>query len=78
MTSEPNVPARETTAHFSNPATDRSKHSHTEPIAATQHEHTWRPPAEGLYDLSQEKDACGVSFIANIKGRKSHQIVEDA
>jgi glutamate synthase (NADPH/NADH) large chain len=41
-------------------------------------EHTWRPPAEGLYDLSQEKDACGVGFIANIKGRKSHQIVLDA
>jgi len=76
--SEPTVPARETSAHSSHPATDRSKHSHTEPIAATQHEHTWRPPAEGLYDLSQEKDACGVSFIANIKGRKSHQIVEDA
>src|SRR3977135_414808 len=44
----------------------------------TLREHTWRPPAEGLYDLSQEKDACGVGFIANIKGRKSHQIVSDA
>src|SRR6185312_5503358 len=31
-----------------------------------------------MYDLGMEKDACGVSFIANIKGRKSHQIVEDA
>src|ERR1700692_4830745 len=41
-------------------------------------EHTWRPPAEGLYDLGQEKAACGVGFIANIKGRKSHQIVSDA
>ncbi|HEY0330139.1 MAG TPA: glutamate synthase subunit alpha, partial [Rhodopseudomonas sp.] len=41
-------------------------------------EHSWRPPAEGLYDLSQEKDACGVGFIANIKGVKSHQIVCDA
>src|SRR6201989_3724620 len=41
-------------------------------------EHTWRPAAEGLYDPSLEKDACGVGFIANIKGRKSHQIVEDA
>ena len=40
--------------------------------------HTWRPPAEGLYDLSQEKDSCGVGFIANIKGKKSHQIVTDA
>ncbi|KPF92541.1 glutamate synthase, partial [Rhodopseudomonas sp. AAP120] len=41
-------------------------------------EHTWRPEAEGLYDLSREKDACGVGFIANIKGVKSHQIVSDA
>ena len=41
-------------------------------------EHTFRPPAEGLYDLSLEKDSCGVGFIANIKGRKSRQIVSDA
>ena len=41
-------------------------------------EHNWRPPAEGLYDLSMEKDSCGVGFIANIKGKKSHQIVSDA
>src|SRR5450631_3468051 len=41
-------------------------------------EHSWRPPAEGLYDLSREKDSCGVGFIANIKGKKSHQIVSDA
>src|ERR1700755_699286 len=40
--------------------------------------HTWRPAAEGLYDPSLEKDACGVGFIANIKGKKSHQIVSDA
>src|SRR6201987_3657907 len=48
--------------------------------AAREHalEHTSRPPAEGLYDLSLEKDSCGVGFIANIKGRKSHQIVSDA
>src|SRR5476651_184330 len=41
-------------------------------------EHSWRPPAEGLYDPSLEKDSCGVGFIANIKGKKSHQIVRDA
>src|SRR6201989_1100936 len=41
-------------------------------------EHDWRPEAEGLYDPSLEKDSCGVGFIANIKGRKSHQIVSDA
>ncbi|MBS1505022.1 MAG: glutamate synthase large subunit [Bacteroidetes bacterium] len=32
----------------------------------------------GLYDPSFEKDSCGVGFVANIKGRKSHQIVSDA
>jgi glutamate synthase (NADPH/NADH) large chain len=41
-------------------------------------EHTWRPAAEGMYDPSLEKDSCGVGFIANIKGKKSHQIVSDA
>src|ERR1700732_3915383 len=41
-------------------------------------EHSWRPPAEGLYDPSLEKDSCGVGFIANIKGKRSHQIVRDA
>lgn len=32
---------------------------------------------QGLYHPSFEHDACGIGFIANIKGRKSHQIVED-
>jgi glutamate synthase (NADPH/NADH) large chain len=34
--------------------------------------------AFGLFDPAQEKDSCGVGFIADIKGRKSHQIVKDA
>ena len=33
--------------------------------------------AFGLFDPAQEKDSCGVGFIADIKGRKSHKIVED-
>jgi glutamate synthase (NADPH/NADH) large chain len=33
---------------------------------------------QGLFDPSQEKDACGVGFIADIKGRASHKIVQDA
>ena len=36
------------------------------------------PPPQGLYDPALDKDSCGVGFIADIKGRKSHQIVEDA
>jgi glutamate synthase (NADPH) large chain len=35
------------------------------------------PAARGLYDPALDKDSCGVGFIADIKGRKSHQIVKD-
>ena len=52
--------------------------SHEKPADITRELHTWRPEAEGLYDPSQEKDSCGVGFIANIKGERSHQIVADA
>ncbi|MGH6779088.1 MAG: glutamate synthase subunit alpha, partial [Bradyrhizobium sp.] len=41
-------------------------------------EHSWLPAAAGLYDPLLAKDSCGVGFIANIKGGKSHQIVSDA
>ena len=34
------------------------------------------PPASGLYDPRFEHDACGVSFVANIKGVRSRSIVE--
>ena len=34
------------------------------------------PLAQGLYDPIHERDACGVGFVAHIKGRKSHSIVE--
>ncbi len=34
------------------------------------------PPAQGLYDPAREHDACGVGFVAHIKGKKSHSIVE--
>ncbi|MFL9880743.1 glutamate synthase-related protein [Herbaspirillum rhizosphaerae] len=32
--------------------------------------------AQGLYDPANEHDACGVGFIAHIKGKKNHSIVE--
>lgn len=32
--------------------------------------------AQGLYDPQNEKDACGVGLLANIRGIKSHQLVE--
>ena len=36
------------------------------------------PQAQGLYDPAHEHDACGVGFIADMKGRKSHAIIRDA
>jgi glutamate synthase (NADPH/NADH) large chain len=32
--------------------------------------------AQGLYDPANEHDACGVGFVAHIKGNKSHSIIE--
>ncbi|MFM8245934.1 MAG: glutamate synthase central domain-containing protein, partial [Burkholderiaceae bacterium] len=32
--------------------------------------------AQGLYDPNNEHDACGVGFIAHIKGQKNHSIIE--
>ncbi|MDY0057332.1 MAG: glutamate synthase-related protein [Methyloversatilis sp.] len=34
------------------------------------------PHTQGLYDPENERDACGVGFVANIKNRKSHDIIE--
>jgi glutamate synthase (NADPH/NADH) large chain len=45
------------------------------------HQHSGRlglPPKQGLYDPANEHDACGVGFIVDIKGRKSHRILEQA
>ena len=35
-----------------------------------------RPAAQGLYDPSNEHDACGIGMIANIKNKPSHEVVE--
>jgi len=37
-----------------------------------------RPNKHGLYDPANETENCGVGFVAHIKGKPSHQIVEDA
>ncbi|MGF6302385.1 hypothetical protein OKW42_005738 [Paraburkholderia sp. WC7.3d] len=34
------------------------------------------PAAQGLYDPQNEHDACGVGFVAHIKGHKSHEIIQ--
>ncbi len=38
--------------------------------------HPASPARQGLYDPANEHDACGVGFIAQIKGAKSHAIIE--
>src|ERR1035437_8207523 len=35
------------------------------------------PPKQGLYDPQFEHDSCGVGFVVNMKGKKSHQIILD-
>ncbi|MBL8565762.1 MAG: glutamate synthase large subunit [Hyphomicrobiaceae bacterium] len=62
--------------------TDR-RISDTSPNATPSHDeaidvYTARPEAQGLFDPAREHDACGVGFIADMKGRKSHKIVSDA
>ena len=37
-----------------------------------------RPAKQGLYDPWFEHDACGVGFVVDIHGRKSHEILRNA
>ena len=36
------------------------------------------PRAQGLYDPAHEHDSCGVGFVVNIKGKKSHKLIQQA
>ena len=36
------------------------------------------PCKQGLYEPAFEHDSCGIGFVVNIKGKASHQIVEQA
>ena len=38
---------------------------------------TGMPEKQGLYDPRNEKDACGVGFVANLKGNACHSIIQD-
>ena len=40
--------------------------------------HGFSPSRQGLYDPNDERDACGVGFVVDIKGRKSNAIVRKA
>ncbi len=37
---------------------------------------TAAPGPAGLYDPRDEHDACGVGFVVDIQGRKSHEVIE--
>src|SRR5436305_5311106 len=52
--------------------TRRSGHTNTE----RESDVLRAPEKQGLYDPANEHDACGVGFVANIKGKRSHTIVE--
>lgn len=49
-------------------------------VAGSREPHEMRDPgfpaAEGLYNPANEKDSCGVGFVADIKNRKTHTIIE--
>ena len=36
------------------------------------------PDAQGLYDPSNERDACGVAWVAKMDGVASHELVDKA
>ncbi|MFD0593511.1 glutamate synthase large subunit [Catellatospora coxensis] len=47
----------------------------TAATAATQPGMTTAPGAVGLYDPAFEHDSCGVAFVADVHGRRSHNVV---
>lgn len=53
-----------------------------EPLSTVQYDpESWAqslPAAQGLYQNENERDACGVGFICQIKGKASHKIISDA
>src|SRR5688572_17366716 len=51
---------------------EESPTSHVEPVRSLG-----LPPKQGLYDPWFEHEACGVGFVVDMHGRKSHQIVAD-
>ena len=45
-------------------------------IDPARHIYKGLPKRQGLYDPRNEHDACGIGFVANIKNRKSHRIID--
>jgi len=49
-----------------------------QPVSATPRRGPGLPAKQGLYDPFFEHEACGVGFIVNMHGHKSHKMVSDA
>jgi glutamate synthase domain-containing protein 2/glutamate synthase domain-containing protein 1/glutamate synthase domain-containing protein 3 len=57
--------------------TERAPRAGASQAAGTERRlRTTRPGKQGLYDPAYEHDACGVGFVVDIKGRKSHKILQ--
>ncbi|RSS53716.1 glutamate synthase large subunit [Streptomyces sp. WAC07061] len=55
-----------------------STHSATGPSNTAWSPMDGRPAQQGMYDPRNEKDACGVGFVANLTGEATHTLVEQA
>ena len=72
MTESKCIPGPESSA----PRTHNPPPTTQNPAPRTQHPVPSTLPApEGLYDPRHEHDACGIGFVASIKGHKSHDII---
>src|SRR5436189_68171 len=55
-----------------------TKSKSKQPDGHSRARRTGPPAKQGLYDPSFEHEACGVGFVVNIKGLKSHSIIQQA
>jgi glutamate synthase (NADPH/NADH) large chain len=55
---------------------DLPAHERTTAVSLPTKRWAGQPAAQGLYDPSFEHDACGVNFVVDMQGRRSHRIVE--
>ncbi len=55
-----------------------TRHAQAARGRGTCHDTRILPPQQGLYDPRYEHDSCGVGFVVDLKGRKSHDIIRKA
>ncbi|MCC6196475.1 MAG: glutamate synthase subunit alpha, partial [Burkholderiales bacterium] len=64
--------------HHARPRRAPSIEDNVQIVQTDQGSSPWPPERQGLYDPANEHDACGLGFIAHIKGRKNHAIIRQA